>query len=146
MRPEASVSGTRCTRCTPDSIFQLGEGAAAADFGDDFLVAAHRAFARGHDLDLPTLLGSVTLVHAEQIAGKQRCLIAAGAGADLENDVAVVHRILGDQCDSQFLFERGAARLKLRPLLSGNRAHFRVSRRILDQAIDAFELTSCRAI
>ena len=46
--------------------FQLGEGAAAADLGDDFLVAADRAFARRDDFDLPALLGGIALVHAEQ--------------------------------------------------------------------------------
>jgi hypothetical protein len=75
--------------------FELGERATAADFGDDFLVAAHRAVACGHDLDLPALIGGVALVHAEQIAGEQRRLVAAGAGADFENDVALVHGVLG---------------------------------------------------
>ena len=94
--------------------FQLGERAAAADFGDDFLVAAHRAFARGHDFDLPALIGGVALVHAEQVAGEQRRLVAAGAGADFENDVALVHRVLGQEREPQLLFERRAARFKLR--------------------------------
>ena len=78
-------------------VFELGEGAAAADLGDDLLEAAHRAFAHGHDFDLPSMLGGVTLVHAEQIAGKERRLVAAGAGADFQDDVAVVHRVLGDE-------------------------------------------------
>src|SRR4029077_11622761 len=69
-------------------IFELGEGAAAAHFGDEFLVTAHRAFARGHDIDLPELVCGVAVVHAEQVAGEQRPLVAAGAGADFENDVA----------------------------------------------------------
>ena len=94
-------------------VFQLGEGAAAADFGDDFLIAAHRAFARGHDFDLPALIGGITLVHAKQIAGEQSRFVAAGAGADFKNDVAVVHRIFGQERQPQFLFERRAPRLKL---------------------------------
>ena len=90
-------------------VFQLGEGAAAADFGDDFLVAAHRAFARGHDLDLPALLGGIALVHAEQVAGEQRRLVAAGAGADFEDDVALVHRVLGDEREAHLLLQRRRA-------------------------------------
>ena len=86
--------------------FQLGEGAAAADLGDDFLVAAHGAFARGDHLDLPALLGGVALVHAEQIAREQRRLIAAGAGADFEDDVALVHRVLGQERKPDLLLER----------------------------------------
>ena len=91
--------------------FQLGEGAAAADFGDDFLVAAHGAFARGDHLDLPALLGGIALVHAEQIAGEQRGLVAAGAGADFEDDVALVHRVLRQQRQADLLLELVAPRL-----------------------------------
>jgi hypothetical protein len=46
-------------------VFQPGEGAAAADLGDDFLIAAHRAFAGGDNLDFPALLGGIALVHPE---------------------------------------------------------------------------------
>ena len=109
--------------------FELGEGAAAADFGDDLLEAAHRAFAGGHDLDLPALLGGVALVHAEQIAGEQRRLVAAGAGADFEDDVALVHRVLGEEREPQLLFERRAPRFELRPFRLGDGAHFGVGRR-----------------
>ena len=121
-------------------VFELGEGAAAADFGDDFLVAAHRAFARGHDFDLPALAGGVALVHAEQIAGEQRRLVAAGAGADFENDVALVHRILGNEREPQLLLERRAPRFELGPFGLGDGAHFGVGRRIRDQARQPVEL------
>ena len=127
--------------------FELGEGAAAADFGDDFLVAAHRAFARGHDLDLPALLGGVALVHAEQIAGKQRRLVAAGAGADFENDVALVHRVLGEERDAQLLFERRAPRFELRPFRLGDRRAFRRrSQGSSIRLVDPVELALRRAI
>jgi hypothetical protein len=43
------------------------------------------------------VLGGVALVHAEQVAGEQRRLVAAGAGADFEDGVALVHRVLGQQ-------------------------------------------------
>src|ERR1700680_1153138 len=103
--------------------FELGERTAAADFGDDLLVAAHRAFAGGDDFDLPALVGGVALVHAEQVAGKQRRLVATGAGADLENDVAFVHRVLGDEREAQFFLKRGAPRFKLGALGFGDGAH-----------------------
>ena len=127
-------------------VFKLGKGAAAADFGDDFFIPAHRAFARCHDLDFPSLRGGVALIHAEQIAGKQRGFVAAGPGADFENDVALVHRIPGDERDPQLLFERGAPRLKLRPFFRSDRTHFRIGSRIFDQAGDAFELALRHAI
>ena len=74
-------------------VFQLGEGAAAADLGDDFLIAAHRAIAGRHDFDFPAVFGGIALVHAKQIASEQRRLVAAGAGADFEDDVALVHGV-----------------------------------------------------
>ena len=90
--------------------FQLGEHAAAAHFGDDFLEAAFAAFADRQDLRLPALLGGVALVHAEQVAGEQRGLVAAGAGADFQDGVVIVHRVLRDQRQMDLLFElcRGA--------------------------------------
>ena len=65
------------------------------------------------DLDFPALLGRVALVHAEQIAGKQRRLVAAGPGADFENDVALVHGVFGNEREPQPLFELRAPRFKL---------------------------------
>ena len=40
MRPWVSVSGTRCTRCTPLSNFNSAKTPRALDLGDDFLEAA----------------------------------------------------------------------------------------------------------
>ena len=97
MRPCDSVSGTRCTRCVPDSNLSLRVRAAAFDARDDFLVAAVLAGAGGQHLELPALALGVARVHAEQVAGENRRLVAAGAGAHFEEDVGVVARILRDQ-------------------------------------------------
>ena len=86
------------------------------------------------------MAGGVALVHAEQIAGEQRRLVAAGAGADFENDVALVHRVFGDERDAQFLLERRAPRFELGPFRFGDGAHLGVGRRILDQACESVEL------
>src|ERR1700682_3397531 len=75
--------------------FQLCKGAAATHLGDDFLEAAHGAFAGGDHLDLPALQACKTLIHPEQVAGEQGGLVAAGAGADFQDDVAIVHGVLG---------------------------------------------------
>ena len=96
--------------------FQFRERAAPADLGDDFLEAADAAGAFGHDFGFPALLGGVALIHAEQDAGEQRGLVAAGAGADFENDVAVIHRILRNEMDADLLLELVAARLQRRPI------------------------------
>src|SRR5205085_267617 len=47
--------------------FEPSESAASSDLGDDFLVAAHAAFACRHHLNFPAVLGSEALVHAEQV-------------------------------------------------------------------------------
>ena len=89
--------------------FQFGERAAAPDFGDDFLEAAHGAFAGGDHLDLPALQAGEALIHPEQVAGEQRGLVAAGAGADFQHHVAVVHGILGQQRHADLLRQFQAA-------------------------------------
>ena len=119
---------------------ELGERAAAADFRDDLLVAAHRAFAGGDHLDLPALLGGVALVHAEQVAREQRCLVAAGAGANFEDDVALVHRILGKERELDLLLERRAPLLELWLLGGRHRPHFGVGGGIRDEGIEAVDL------
>ena len=144
MRPDASVSGTRCTRCTPDSNFSLANTPRPCDLGDDFLEAAFGAFADRQDLGLPALLGGVALVHAEQVAGEQRGLVAAGAGADFEDGVVVVHRVLRQQREADLL--RRACRLRACSAgfsASAMLAHFGVGRRIGDQRVEVGDL-GCR--
>ena len=91
--------------------FELGEGAAPANLRNNLLVAAHRSFALRDHLDLPALLGGEALVHAKQRAGEQRSLVAAGAGADFQDHVALVHRILGDEMEPDLLFELERCRI-----------------------------------
>jgi hypothetical protein len=71
--------------------------ALADDARDHFLVAAELGRALRDDLDLPALALGVARVHAEQVAGEQRRLVAAGAGAHLEEQVAVVVRVARQQ-------------------------------------------------
>ena len=55
-----------------------------------FLQAAEGAVREREDLDLPAAALGEAHVHAEQICGKQRRLVAAGAGPDLDDRVAVI--------------------------------------------------------
>ena len=87
---------------------ELGEGTAATDLGNDLLEPAHGAFAGGDHIHLPSLLGCVAFVHPKQIAGEKRGLVASGAGANLDDDIAGVHRILGQQRQLELLFQHGA--------------------------------------
>ena len=50
-------------------------------------------------------LAGVALIHAEQIAGEQRRLVAAGAAADFEDDGLFVGLVLGQQQDADGLVE-----------------------------------------
>ncbi|KIU01434.1 hypothetical protein QU38_01650, partial [Staphylococcus aureus] len=102
---------------------QLGEGAAPLDLGDDFLEAAHGAFAGGHQLPLPALQRGEALIHPVEVAREQRRLVAAGAGTDFQHDVAVVHDILGQQRDADRLGELLSPRFELRPFALGHGPH-----------------------
>ena len=97
MRPLASVAGTRCTRCTPDSNLSRANTPLPVTVGDDFLVAAGIALALREHLHLPAMEVGVALVHAEEIAGEERRLVAAGAGADFEDGALLVGRVLGEE-------------------------------------------------
>jgi len=87
--------------------------AAALDEEDDVLEAADAGGARVHHLHLPALRLRVLRVHAREVGGEQRRLVAAGAGADLDEDVLVVVRVLGQDELLQLLLERGLARGQL---------------------------------
>ena len=136
MRPWVSVSGTRCTRCTPDSNFSLANAPRPLHFGDDFLEAPHGAFAGGNHLDLPALQGREALVHPEQVAGEQRGLVAAGAGADFQHHVAVVHGVLGQQRHADLLRQLDAARGQHVALGLRHAAHLGLGCGIGDQRLD----------
>ena len=64
-------------------------------------------------------------------------LVAAGAGADLQHDVAIIHRILGQKRDADLLRQIDAACLKRLPLGLRHGAHLGLDGRIGDQRIDA---------
>ena len=96
MRPCDSVTGTRCTRCTPPSYFSRDQAPSAplpftATVAS--LIAAQAGDGGVQDLGLPAAPFGVTLVHPEQVAGEQRGLLAALARLDLQDDVTPVVRV-----------------------------------------------------
>ena len=105
---------------------QLGEDALARHAGDDFLVAAGVAFAGRHDLHAPALSGGVALVHAEEVAGEQRRLVAAGAGADFKDGVLLVGGVLGKQQQLYLVPEVVDALLDIRKIGFRERTHLLV--------------------
>jgi hypothetical protein len=99
------------------------EHAAARDGGDRLLVAADAGVGELEDLEAPAMLGGVALVHAEEIGGEQRRLVAAGAGADLEDGVLLVGRVLGQQHALHRALQLRQALLERSSLFLGHRPH-----------------------
>ena len=101
MRPPLSVAGHALDAVHAAFELELGEHAGAADRGDRFLVAADVGRAGRDQLEPPALHFGEALVHAEQVAGEQRRLVAARAGANLEHRRALVGRIARQQLERQ---------------------------------------------
>ena len=85
---------------------QPAPGAAAVDEQDHVLEPADTGRAGVHHLDPPALALGVLRVHAGEIRREQRRLVAAGAGANLHEDVPLVVRVARQQEPLQLLLER----------------------------------------
>ena len=121
--------------------FQPGEDAFAGNRGDNFLVAADLAFARRNQLDLPALRRRVALIHAEEVAGEKRRLVSAGAGANFEDGVLFVSRILRQHQYLDFLLQRLHPFLHRRPVGFGELAHLLVERAVGQHRLEVGKLT-----
>src|SRR2546430_7819390 len=86
-------------------VLQLRVRAVAVHLELDLVVAAHPGWRGIDDLDLPALLLSPARVHAEQVRGEKRGLVSALGSLDLDHDVAVVVRVLGQKKDLELLVE-----------------------------------------
>jgi hypothetical protein len=86
--------------------------ARSSDLEDRLFDAVERSLGEREHLDLPALTLNEAGVHAVQIGREQRRLVAAGAGADLDDGVALVERILRDECRLQLGLERLDGRLE----------------------------------
>src|SRR6516164_7898708 len=104
-------------------VLHLGIDALAFDDGDDFLQAADRRLRRRQHFDLPALGFGVAVVHAEHFVGEERGFVAAGAGADFEDNVFLVVRIFGKQQDFQVFFGLRDARFETDQFFLGVGAH-----------------------
>ncbi len=78
------------------------------------------------DLHLPALAFGIARVHAEQVAGEDRRLVAAGAGAHFQEQVAVVARIARHQQQCQVMVQLLQAFLRGGDFLLGQLAQVRV--------------------
>src|SRR6185503_9101379 len=97
--PEARKVSTRSSAgLSTTSLIASASGSTATEQArDHFLVAAELGVALRDDLDLPPLALGIARVHAEQVAGEQRRLVAAGPRAHCEEQVAVVVRVARQQ-------------------------------------------------
>jgi hypothetical protein len=111
--------------------FQFRIHAVADDAHDDFAVAAQVRRRLGHHFHLPAVAFGVAGVHAQQVAGKQGRLVTAGAGADLEEDVALVVLVLRQQHLLQLQVELAKASLGRVDLVLGKFLHLRVRQHLL---------------
>ncbi len=117
---------------------ELGVDVVALDAGNHFLVTAVLALALGKDLHAPALFLGVARIHAEQVAGEDRRLVAAGTGTDFQEHVAPVVRVLGQQHALQIGFQGFELRLGLGHFLLGHLAHVGIA--VLEQRLGAFEV------
>ena len=85
--------------------FQMGKSTLAKDIGDDFLIAAMLSIRCGNNFHFPSLRGGIALIHAEQIAGKDRGFIATSSGAHFKDYVALIGCVFGQQENAHFLFK-----------------------------------------
>ncbi len=102
---------------------ELRVGPLPDDARDDLLVAAELRGALRDDLDLPALALGIAGVHPEQVAREQRRFVAPGAGADLEEDIALVIRVLRQQRLVQLGLELFHARARALQLVVGECLH-----------------------
>ena len=92
----------------------------------DFLIAAEFGLGFVHDFGLPAALVGVHRVHAVQVSGKQRAFLAACTAANLNVDILLVVRVLGQQQDFQFVLQAGNVAFRLLQLLLRQLLHVRV--------------------
>src|ERR1700722_11414020 len=79
-------------------------GAASGYQFDYFLDAAKARSADAERLNLPVVALGVARVHAKELVGEERGFIAAGAGANLKDDVLVIIWIARRQQQPKMLF------------------------------------------
>jgi len=117
---------------------QLAVDVVAFDPGNDFLVAAVLTLVFREDLHPPATFLGIPRVHAEQVAGEDRRLVATRAGADFEKHVAAVIGVLGQQHALQIALQFDQLFLGFADFLDSHFAHVRVA--VLEQRLGTFEV------
>ena len=88
----------------------------------------------------------VAQIHAGEIAGKQRRLVAARAGADFDNDALVVGGVFRQQFKPDGVFKAGELCCPRRNVGFRHRPHVGVERRIGEHAVEIGQLGLLAAV
>ena len=104
-------------------VFEDAVDAFAGYGHDNFFETAGGAFGEGGDGELPAAAFAVALVHLEEVAGKDCSFVAARSGANLEDGVAGVFGVGGDELELYLLFEPGHLGERLFELEACHLAH-----------------------
>ena len=94
-------------------VLHNGIDLVALDLELDALEAASLAGAGVKHGHLPLLGLEEALVHLEQVAGKDCCLVATGGGADLDNGVLLIVGVAGDEHELDVFLQLGQLGLVL---------------------------------
>ncbi len=105
---------------------QTAIGTFASHARDYLFITAVFALVGADDLHAPAAGFGVAAVHAEEIAGEDRRLVAAGAGAHFDKAGAFVIRVFRQQQDLQLLLKPLALFARLLQLFLRHIAHFRI--------------------
>ncbi len=127
MRPDPSVVGHALDAVDAGFEFEPLEHVAAGDRDDRLLEAADAGLRQVHHLKAPAVQRRIALIHAEEIGGEKRRLLAAGAGAQFEDGIALVSRVLGQQHKPHAALELGNALVELGKLAGRQRPHLRIA-------------------
>ena len=74
---------------------QAGKHVAAGDGGAGFFDAANAVVVEIHHFELPTTVGGIAFVHAEQFGGEQASFIATGTCPDFQDGIFIILRVFG---------------------------------------------------
>ena len=98
MNPAAGLSdGNTLHTVDPSLKLEVAISTLAFYKRNDTLVAPGPSFCGFDHIDLEIFDLGILAVHAEQRSGKKRCLVTAGAGADLEEQVFLVSWVFGNE-------------------------------------------------
>src|SRR4030095_7858921 len=121
-------------------VLELRVRALALDEDRDRLDAPDPRVVAVHDLDLPAPALGGAVGQAEERRGEERRLVAAGAGADLQEDVARVVGVLGQEQDLELLLDGRQPFGERGPLGGGHLVELFPRRQGLDELPGALQL------